>query len=159
MDKGLPVFRCPGGISNGDLHGETMKTILSILLWIWQAPQNVVGLALRLWYRGRIAVVLLYDHHCGGVTYRVVPDLPGGGISLGATVLVRYYFIESPELYAHEYGHVKQSRILGPLYLFVIGIPSLLWACWYRKHKRGSYYAFYTEKWADKLGGVVRTEK
>ena len=104
----MPVFRCPGGISNGDLHGETMKTILSILLWIWQAPQNIVGLALRLWYRGRVAVVLLYDHHCGGVSYRVVPDLPGGGISLGATVLVRYWFIDAPELYAHEYGHVKQ---------------------------------------------------
>lgn len=103
--------------------------------------------------------VLLYDHHCGGVSYRVVPDLPGGGIPLASTVMVRYWFIDAPELYAHEYGHVKQSRILGPLYLFVIGIPSLLWACWYRKHKRGSYYAFYTEKWADRLGGVIRKEK
>lgn len=155
----MSVFRCPGGISDCGLQGQTMKTILSILLWIWQAPQNIVGLALRLWYRGRVAVVLLYDHHCGGVSYRVVPDLPGGGISLASTVMVRYWFIDAPELYAHEYGHVKQSRILGPLYLFVIGIPSLLWACWYRKHKRGSYYAFYTEKWADRLGGVIRNEK
>ena len=132
-----------------------MNAIVSILLWIWQGPQNLVGLALRLWYRGRVSVVLLYDRG-SGVSYRVVPDLPGGGISLASTVIVKYYFLESPELYAHEYGHVRQSQFLGPFYLFVIGIPSLLWAIWYRKHKRGSYYSFYTEKWADKLGGVKR---
>ena len=28
----------------------------------------------------------------------------------------------------HEYGHSIQSCILGPLYLPVIGIPSLIWA-------------------------------
>ena len=63
---------------------------------------------------------------------------------------------DNPTLWDHEHGHARQSLYLGPFYLFVIGIPSLLWACLYRKHKRGSYYAFYTEKWADKLGGVVR---
>lgn len=132
-----------------------MNRIVAILLWIWQAPQNIVGLALRLWYRGRVSHIFVL----GNIRYWVVPDLPGGGISLASTIIVRYYHLVAPEFYAHEYGHVKQSRILGPLYLFVIGIPSLLWACWYRKHKRGSYYAFYTEKWADRLGGVIRKEK
>ena len=59
----------------------------------------------------------------------------------------------------HEYGHTLQSKILGPLYLFVIGLPSLIWAgCFedYRKENKISYYDFYTEKWADKLGGVNR---
>lgn len=28
----------------------------------------------------------------------------------------------------HEYGHTIQSLLLGPLYLFVIGLPSALWA-------------------------------
>ena len=27
----------------------------------------------------------------------------------------------------HEYGHTIQSLILGPLYLFVVGIPSFVW--------------------------------
>lgn len=31
----------------------------------------------------------------------------------------------------------------------------LLWALWYTKHPDTSYYAFYTERWADKLGGVT----
>ena len=56
---------------------------------------------------------------------------------------------------AHESGHVKQSLYLGPLYLFVIGIPSILWA-WLHKSiaPRKSYYWFYTEAWANKLGGL-----
>jgi hypothetical protein len=60
-------------------------------------------------------------------------------------------------LLAHEYGHTIQSLILGPLYLFVIGLPSLLWAglpvFQRRRHDRHvSYYSFYPEKWANALG-------
>lgn len=53
----------------------------------------------------------------------------------------------------HEYGHFVQSKILGPLYMFVIAIPSMVWnACFksYRRRKNISYYEFYTEKWANK---------
>ena len=59
----------------------------------------------------------------------------------------------------HEYGHILQSRKLGPIYLLVIGLPSIIWAgCfeWYRKKYNKSYYSFPTERWADKLGGVER---
>lgn len=54
-------------------------------------------------------------------------------------------------------GHAKQSRLLGPLYLIVIGLPSILWAGIHGKvAPRKSYYWFYTERWADRLGGVGR---
>ena len=58
---------------------------------------------------------------------------------------------------AHEYGHTIQSLMLGPLYLLVIGVPSWLWCNIpyfrkMRKQKNISYYRFYTEKWADRLG-------
>ncbi len=47
--------------------------------------------------------------------------------------------------------------LLGPLYLLVIGLPSLLWAALHEKVAPGrSYYWFYTERWADRLGGVER---
>ena len=62
---------------------------------------------------------------------------------------------------AHEYGHTLQSHKLGLVYLLVIGLPSLIWAgCFdkYRKKHGISYYSFYTEKWADKLGGVERED-
>ena len=57
-------------------------------------------------------------------------------------------------------GHGTQSRILGPFYLPVIGLPSIIWAWLYGAvipYTRNGYYRFYTEKWADKLGGVVRS--
>lgn len=128
-----------------------MKTIIEIMLWIWQAPQNIVGLVFRLIY-GRPNAIFR------GVPVVVSSRFPGG-ISLGRTIVVKRSYFDNPNMWEHEYGHTRQSLYLGPLYLFVVGIPSLLWACWYRKHKRGSYYAFYTEKWADRLGGVIRKKK
>lgn len=57
----------------------------------------------------------------------------------------------------HEYGHTLQSVILGPLFLPVIGLPSLLWAGLpvfrrYRERRGVSYYRFYPERWANFLG-------
>jgi hypothetical protein len=64
----------------------------------------------------------------------------------------------------HEYGHTIQSLILGPLYLFVIGAPSLLWAgipafSRMRRRRQMSYYRFYPERWANHLGEKVTKEK
>lgn len=70
----------------------------------------------------------------------------------------------SNRLLAHEYGHTVQSLVLGPLFLIVIGIPSILWAGLpgfrrLRKEKQISYYAFYTERWADTWGKWVTKDK
>ena len=125
-----------------------MKRIVEILLWIWQAPQNIVGLAFRIFYSVR---PILFR----GVDVVVDGRFPGG-ISLGRTIVVKRPYLANPDTWNHEYGHTRQSLYLGTFYLFVVGIPSLLWA-WYWKPSRGvSYYSFYTEKWADKLGGVER---
>lgn len=35
-------------------------------------------------------------------------------------------YIGDEETLKHEYGHSIQSKILGPLYLIVIGLPSLM---------------------------------
>ena len=65
------------------------------------------------------------------------------------------------EYIKHEYGHTMQSRKLGPLYLLVIGLPSIIWAgCFegYRKKHGVDYDDFYTEAWANKLGRVKRED-
>jgi hypothetical protein len=71
------------------------------------------------------------------------------------------YYNSSDKDLNHEYGHCRQSRVLGPFYLLIIGIPSFIHAlartlCWKLFHKKWNYYKFYTEAWADKLGGVQR---
>ena len=61
----------------------------------------------------------------------------------------------SERLLVHEYGHTIQSMILGPLYLLVIGIPSMLWGFLggkRRREKQIPYGAFFTERWANRLG-------
>lgn len=88
-----------------------------------------------------------------------------GGMSLSNRIFVPFEWLDEENwkvnYIKHEYGHTIQSKILGPLYLFVIGIPSLCWA-WlgdtYREKNGVSYYAFYTEKWANKLGGAKYDE-
>ena len=65
------------------------------------------------------------------------------------------------EVTKHEaIGHGTQSRWLGPLYLIVIGLPSIIWAALYGTkmfpYTKNGYYKFYTERWADKLGNIER---
>lgn len=124
--------------------------MIKFLLWIWQLPQNLLGLLLSLALKGRTNVVI----HFGGVKYHIIGGFPGG-LSLGHYIFLRCGYMENPDSWKHEYGHSRQSAILGALYLPIIGLPSLLWAALYRPEK-GSYYGFYTERWADKLGKVNR---
>ena len=81
-----------------------------------------------------------------------------GGLSLGIFIFTSDYIekeqIKKSSLVKHEYGHALQSSLLGPLFLPIVGFPSLIWAgCfagWRKKHKK-DYYSFYTESWADKM--------
>ena len=68
----------------------------------------------------------------------------------------------SRRMLVHEYGHTVQSLILGPLYLPVVGLPSLLWArlppCRRIWREDVSYFSFWTEKNANFLGETVTKE-
>lgn len=68
----------------------------------------------------------------------------------------------SRRMLVHEYGHTVQSLILGPLYLPVVGLPSLLWAqlppCRRIWREDVSYFSFFTEKTANFLGEKVTKE-
>lgn len=78
-----------------------------------------------------------------------------GGISLGNFVYVNWYNRTKHCHVSHEIdGHTKQSKILGPFYLLIIGLPSILWATFRNKKKHPNYYAFYTESWANKCANI-----
>lgn len=127
-----------------------MKLLLQILLYLWQLPQNVLGIIIGLFFK--TDNTLLYKDK----TVHVCKEFPGG-ISLGDTIIVNKYpnSAETWKTVKHEYGHSIQSKYLGWFYLFVIGIPSGMWAL-IHKPSMGSYYTFYTEFWADDLGNVKR---
>lgn len=123
-----------------------MKWYIKLLRWIWEFPQCLLGFILTLCYN------VEYKE-----TFKEIPIYAGkfpGGISLGLYVLMSESNWKYNRGWAkeHEWGHTRQSLYLGPLYLLVIGLPSILWAAF---HGHWNYYKFYTEKWADKLGGVT----
>ena len=130
-------------------------------MYLWQLPQNLLGLALVAYYKPERKYIL--DN---GVEIHFATRMHGG-ISLGKYSIVNtiHYRQElknslKRDTVRHEaIGHAKQSQMLGPLYLLIIGLPSICWAGLYGtviKETKNGYYTFYTEKWADKLGGVKR---
>ena len=124
-----------------------MKTVAGILLYIWQLPQNLLGLLFLLVLTGETR------HRLGSIRFYFLDSFPGG-ITLGEYIIVG---TRQQLTVRHEFGHVRQSRMLGWLYLIVIGLPSVLWAWLGERIAPGkSYYWFYTERWADRLGGVER---
>lgn len=139
-----------------------MRTFRDVLLWIWQLPQNLAGLAsLRIFKCWRMR------DYCGHPSrFRFYATDRYFGVSLGMYVIVdaRYYDRGDWRVIRHEHGHQKQSLYLGPLYLPVIGLPSFLYNKWDElfhkgwgwKEREKWYYTKFGEAWADKLGGVKR---
>lgn len=126
-----------------------LKIIVTILLWGWQLPQNIVGLVFLLFIREKILLKRI-----GSVKIYTSPKM-SGGISLGSYIFLNSRYKTNAQTINHEYGHCKQSMILGWFYLLIIGFPSIIHAvlC---KCRGKSYYHFYTEKWADKLMHIKR---
>ena len=127
-----------------------MKYIRNLILFIWQLPQHIVAII----YFGYL-VMMCKDL---GVDSRykqaiVIPCVMRGAVTLGNYVFVGLNS-EYKETVKHELGHTIQSKILGPLYLIVIGIPSITY-CGLRRLfpslRKKNYYDFYTEKWANNL--------
>lgn len=76
------------------------------------------------------------------------------GLALGRIIVTSY---KIPKINLnHEIGHFRQSLILGSLYFLLIGIPSLVRAIIFIYNPRFNYYYFYSEAWADELGGVYK---
>lgn len=125
-----------------------MKKIVNhILDWTWQLPQNIVGFIYSLCIKTTKYEDNPYDD-C--IIYNKKSK---GCVTLGKYIFVYRYKYNKAQIIKHEYGHRIQSKILGPLYLFVIGLPSIIWANEYHNTSNKSYYDFYTESWANKLGG------
>lgn len=126
---------------------------------IWEWPQKLAGVIVK-----KLSGAIPYIQFNEAQVYLWKWK---GGISLGNSIFVPFTPDRDPnETYVqnyikHEYGHTRQSHMLGWFYLLVIGLPSIIWAgCFvdYRKKHNISYYSFFTEKWADRLGGVNREE-
>ena len=130
--------------------------ILLILLWIWQFPQHLLAIIMKFLLKPES-----FEYYKECKIYRTRQRYVG--VSLGLYIFLSANY-KLPTV-MHEYGHSIQSRWLGPLYLVVIGIPSLLFCYvqdrlfhndWDMEKRVKWYYRQPTEKSADRLGGVNR---
>ena len=128
------------------LRSRMKKAGYTAVQWTWGLPQTLIGSAVFLVYRKNRH----FDYKGACVTEWDRDD----GLSLG-----KFVFIPKKEdpLIDHEYGHTLQSLILGPVYLLLVGAPSMLWyrhPRFIRKRKKtgASYYSPVFEKTANRLG-------
>ena len=129
-----------------------MKRLINILSYIWQLPQNLCGILYKnISKNNRISVIENDDSRSVGA--EVYLQKSNGGVTLGKYIFINQDYTDKESVIKHECGHVKQSKILGPLYLIIIGIPSLLHAWFIHDYvcENSDYYHWYTEKWANKL--------
>lgn len=146
-----------------------MKVFLYRLIQCtWGCLQTLLGL-----------IVFLMNFSCRHYAYHgaIITEWKNpSSVSLGMFVFVTAnpYFAKryedtisaeelSRRLLVHEYGHTIQSMLLGPLYLIVMGIPSTVWGflpqlAKKRAEEKVSYFSFFTEKWANRLGEWVTGE-
>jgi len=115
-----------------------------IVRFIWQLPQNILGLLMSINKKPK--------HTFKNTKIFIIKK--EDGFSCGDYVFVNPDCVEG-NLLRHEYGHVIQSKILGPFYLLLIFIPSFLWCYVFfdllGKKTLEEYYCFYTESTANKL--------
>ena len=119
--------------------------------YLWQLPQHALALLLLLLFRKKIIKTEAYKH-----TKVYWVNQSSWGVSLGNYILLDERYSQTTVM--HEYGHSRQSYLLGPLYLLVIGLPSITMNILTRAGILApeNYYKRWPEKWADQLGEVER---
>lgn len=126
----------------------------------WEAPQSALG-AVNLGYALATGSVARIARENGRifVELRVSRAVSLGHFVFWTTVDSAFVRV-NPDNKLHEYGHALQSRLLGPLYLPIVGIPSTMRALYaaaqhvFTKKPWDGYYEGFPESWADRLGGV-----
>ena len=143
-----------------------MKIIRKILFYFWQFTfaliQNLIGLGMLAFYKMKGSESEWY--HNAYITY--IERKNFGGVSLGMFIFINKNTIgdRRHDTRIHEYGHTVQSMILGPVWLFVIALPSVIWCGLplfvnLRRKKNISYYWLYCEGWSNLCGLYATKER
>lgn len=121
--------------------------------WTWGMPQTLIGfIASRVIPADRrrrfrsATVCAIYQREAQW----------DWGLSLGLYIIVTTTSRSNLNLVRRMYGHSLQSAILGPLYLPVIGISTLIIAAQKLMTRKPNRALMFAEVWADELGGARR---
>jgi hypothetical protein len=169
---------------NYNVTAMIKTTLYRFIQLTWGFPQTAAGFILWLWYSVKQRDHDGWNNRCNtagrnnkcnpvgqcgstehghSVTDRLHFSFKGAfgtfwdrddGVSLGMFIFVPGDADE--HMIVHEYAHTIQSLVLGPLYLPVVGLCSMIWnrnpsagRGW--RSGKASYYDFFTERWAENI--------
>ncbi len=138
---------------------------MRVFLFLWELPQTILAWIILAFYK--TSKKMAVDACC--VVHFIESKKPFG-VSLGEYIILSkeyenhgHYSVSGKYIltYLHEFGHTRQSRMLGWLYLPIVGVPSLFFNLLTRAGvlPHNTYYTRYPEKWADRLGPARRNHR
>ena len=93
---------------NAKMKNRFLSMLLECLLYVWQLPQNLIGLAYLCYCRDRALVT----KQRGAVFYAT--SHVKGGVTLGRYVFIAVDNMMREPVYDHEYGHAERwANALG----------------------------------------------
>lgn len=132
-----------------------MKQYLrKIRFWVlsltWGLPTTLVGGLVML-----ILIIFKYKPKKFGYTYYINIGKNWGGLELGA-----FFLTDRTDNYktkCHEHGHCLQNTWMGPLFPFIVGIPSILryWLYRFKTDKNRTIFAVLVGIILVVLGGIL----
>lgn len=108
---------------------KLFKSVYYVLNWTWGILMNIIGAVGVAFFKARGYEVKRH----GGSYYVLCGGTGWGGVSFG----MFFFYQENVTEYGknHEYGHSLQNCLWGPLFPFVISIPSAV-RYWNRRMKQ-----------------------
>ena len=147
------------------------KVLFSIMFWVVSLTWGIIMTSIGLIATGSLNLVKLIAKlfkkdlkiktHINGCS--LITEVGGnwGGVELGAVALCGNYSKSSPSWFdhtrKHEFGHAVQHLIFGPLFIFIVAIPSAT-RYWYQRIMQGKGKHFASD-WYDSIwfeGGATR---
>lgn len=148
------------------------KILFSIIFWVvsctWGIIMTTIGavatVSLNLikvigtWFGKELKI----KTHLNGCSFITEVGGNWGGLELGAFALCGNYSEDNKDWFAHtrkhEFGHAIQHLYMGPLFIFIVAIPSAA-RYWYKRimQKMGKKFPNY---WYDSIwfeGGATKT--
>jgi hypothetical protein len=139
-----------------------MRNWVKIRRWTWELPQTLIGAAISLLHKEKPLRVIEYADQKVYLYNKF-----NGGISLGYYTHLDWNAKDHNDNNIREglkksilheaKGHGTQSKWLGPFYLPLIGLPSVIHCAIHKMcGRKWNYYSFCTEKSADKIAKIKR---
>ena len=131
-----------------------------LLQLTWGILMNLIGIVATLF----CLIFLKGKMHRNGCAFITEVGGNWGGVSLGVFALCGSYAKQTSDYYnlkwydetrKHEFGHSLQNMLLGPLFPFLVAMPSAIryWLDYYGKLKK-DYYDIWFESSASKYGTI-----